>query len=1108
MATEKDDKPKRDFRQDLTNQIVDLIEQGAAPWQKPWNPDAASSFLEMPHNATSGRAYRGGNALYLMAKAQLMGSDDPRWCTFKQAQAEGWQVKKGSKGTSVEYWQFDKEEERFDPTTGKKEKVTVKLENPRVFYATVFHASQIEGIPEYKRRERPDGWNPVEEADRILTGSGARIFHDQQDRAYYSPGADEIHLPPREAFPQPLDYYEVAMHELGHWTGHEKRLNRDLSGGFGSESYAREELRAQMASLYLSAELGVPFNPERHAAYQASWVKALKEDKHEIFRAARDAEIMADYVIDLARERTIEQAQERTAEPAVARALEVDIAEAMTDPSVTFDHFTAYQGASLDDALRSRNLATVGAVTGHDPEKFYETAHDRLSAVFGIDPEHDEMGNAYLERKGLAQHFALTAERLTKALELTREQQPEQAVTLPTPDQEPKAMETAQQEVAATGITRIDDKEANSIRFTRSQLEGGELAYTAAFYSGSKIVAKFEQLDADALADTVGDKNAKAIMQAEADKGILKGDALHNEYGISPEENQRRSAAKEQRKAVEYDAMRQEQEGRILAELQTDPKAYRDNLSRAGIDELEYHRDHLTGMVPLNTQNPFWQRHELPFEIDGLEQNIDKALDKIDALIDMHHTRTPVAELTTMPGVALTVNDRKELIATLPNNQEIMFGGTPAFIQWAEENKLTRAERDAGYQALGAIARDNRDTDRSLAAYMAKTPEMLGEGGKLYSPRPDAARQYDGKFIYMNENYAVQQIGKDTAIVHDLEKIGRGEALERIANSIETGKALRMAYEPGRDAPAIADAPSLEQNRDRLSRGYQEVKQAVAAELGAEAKTYIPNRNAQEYRGSVIFVNETHVVQQVGKATAIAHLRENFDEVPEIGGQMRVSYKDGRMTQRTTPGQEAELQSLKTEHMGKDAKLQFAYDNEGRQTFDGPIVAETGSYVIQKVNDQTAIVHAKTNLQKDVEVGHNLSIVYEHGKVYAEELSADKQREHAKHDAQEKGHTAESAREQVREKFGKDAKIVDAKFVDAEQGNFTGTVVAQDDDRVIQRIGANKFIAHERSALDGGDVGIGQFVKVQYNQGKAIVQGAQRQQQQDRQRGPDREIAR
>lgn len=1106
MANDTNDKAKRDFRQDLTNQIVDLIEQGAAPWQKPWNPDEASAFLEMPRNATSGRAYRGGNAIQLMMKAQAFGSSDPRWCTFKQAQAEGWQVRKGSKGTSVEYWQFDKEEERINPANGKKEKVTVKLENPRVFYATVFHASQIEGIPDYKPRERPEGWNPVQEADRILTGSGARIYHDQQDRAYYSPSADDIHLPPREAFPQPLDYYEVAMHELGHWTGHPSRLNRDLSGGFGSESYAREELRAQMASLYLSAELGVPFNPDRHAAYQASWVKALKEDKHEIFRAARDAEIMADYVLDLARERTIEQGQELAADPAVARALEVDIAEAMNDPSVSFNHFTAFQGTSLDDALRSRNLATVGAVTGHDPEQFYQTAHDRLSAVFGIDPDHDEMGNAYLERKGLAQHFALTAERLTKALELTREAQPEQGVTLPTPDQEPKSMET-EQEVATSGITKIDDKEANSIRYTQSTLENGDKAYAVAFYSGSKVVAKFDGLDADALADTVGDKNAQAIIAAEGERGILKGAALANEYGLSPEESARRSADKEARKAVEFDAMRLDAEKTILADLQSDPKMYRDRLSRATVDELEYHRDHLDAMLPLNTQNPFWQRHELPFEVEGLEQNIDKALDKIDVLLDMHHTRTPVAELTTMPGVTLAVNDRKELIASLPAGNEVMFGGTPAFITWANENGLTVDERNAAYKALGDIAQENKENDRRLAAHIAKSADMLGEDAKLYSPRPDAARQYDGKFIYMNENYAVQQIGKDSAIVHEIDKIGRNaEAIERIAHSIDAGQPLRMTYEPGREIPAIADAPTQEQNRERMSRSFQEVKKAVAAELGGEAKTFIPNRNAQEYRGTVIYVNDTHVVQQVGKATAIAHLRENFDEVPDIGGQMRVSYKDGKMTQRTTPGQEAELQALKTEHLGKDAKLQFAYDNEGRQEFDGPIVAETGSYVIQKINDQTAVVHAKTNLQKDVEVGDNVAIVYERGKVYAEELGTDKERERAEHAAQEHGKTPESAREQVRERFGKDAKVIDAKFVDAEQGTFTGTVVAKDDDRVIQRIGANKFISHDVSALDGGDAGIGQFVKVQYSQGKAIVQNAQRQQQQERSRGPDREL--
>lgn len=310
--------PKRDFRQDLTDRIIELVEQGTAPWQKPWSPDAASSFLAMPHNAATGRAYRGVNAVWLMMKGQALGSADPRWCTYRQAQEAGWQVRKGSKGTSVEYWQFDREEDRLNPATGKTEKVKVKLDNPRVFYATVFHASQIDGIPEYAPRQRPDGWSPIDEAERILAGSGASIHHDQQDAAYYAPGPDDIHLPPREAFAQPLDYYEVALHELGHWTGHASRLARDLTGSFGSEAYAREELRAQMTSLFLSAELGVPFNPERHAAYQRSWVKVLKEDKHEIFRAARDAEKIADYVVGLAHERTLEVRQTVGADSAIS----------------------------------------------------------------------------------------------------------------------------------------------------------------------------------------------------------------------------------------------------------------------------------------------------------------------------------------------------------------------------------------------------------------------------------------------------------------------------------------------------------------------------------------------------------------------------------------------------------------------------------------------------------------------------------------------------------------------------------------------------------------------------------------------------------------------
>lgn len=305
MAMKKKPAEDRDFRQDLTNNIVSLIEEGAAPWQKPWNPDQAGAALRLPFNASTERAYRGANALHLMAKQHQLGSSDPRWCTFKQAAANGWQVRKGEKGTTVEYWQFDREQER-DREDGKgTEKAIVKLDRPRVFYATVFNARQIDGISMLPPANSKETWEVSEAAERAMSACGVPIHHDQHDRAFYSPGADSIHMPPRAGFAGQGDYYEVALHEVAHSTGHPTRLMRDLSGSFGSPEYAREELRAQMCSLYLSAELGVPFNPERHASYQASWVSTLKGDKNEIFRAARDAELMADYVIGLSRENTL-----------------------------------------------------------------------------------------------------------------------------------------------------------------------------------------------------------------------------------------------------------------------------------------------------------------------------------------------------------------------------------------------------------------------------------------------------------------------------------------------------------------------------------------------------------------------------------------------------------------------------------------------------------------------------------------------------------------------------------------------------------------------------------------------------------------------------------
>lgn len=974
MATKKEEKPKRDFRQDLTEQIITLIEQGAAPWQKPWNPDVASAFLEMPHNATTGRAYRGGNSFGLMARAHTMGSDDPRWCTYKQANAEGWQVRKGEKGTGVEYWQFEKEEDRLNPATGRTEKIKVKLENPHVFYATVFHASQLDGIPAYKPRERPDGWNPVEEADRILANSGARIFHDQQDTAYYDPTQDDVHLPPREAFPQPLDYYEVAMHELGHWTGHPDRLNRDLSGSFGSESYAREELRAQMASLYLSAELGVPFNPERHAAYQASWVKVLNEDKNEIFRAARDAEIMADYVIDLAREKTLEQAQQLTA-----------------------------------------NIEHTPAV-GTNQEK------------------------------------------------IVMENQAAQST----------------QEVSKVGITLIDDQEANSIRHERVQLDGSE-TYNVSFYSGSKAVAKFKELDADALVDIVGEKNAAAIMQGEA-KGILKGETLANEYGVSPEENQRRVEAKELRKGVEL-ASGNDVDNQVDLSS-NDKEANRKHAAEMtrnlmGADAKFYSPG---ANATRHYDGPFvYSNHNYAVQKNGEDVAIVHDLDKLDRNAADQISKSIYSE--TALRVSYEAGKDIAKIDTAPTPEQ----AREQLTQGDTENVKERNRKDAA----------------------EKTRSLLGAETKLYSPRADAARQYDGTFVYLNHDYAVQKIGKNAVIVHDLDKLDRDVAADRISKSVNFETALRVTYEVGQDIAKIDAAPTPEQARERLAQGYAEVKNQVTQKFGAEAKVYIPNKNAQEYKGQVIFVSDTHVVQQVGKNAAISHLRSNFDEVPTLdGGEMRIAYKDGKMQVRTSQAQETELQALKNEHMGKNAKLEFAHDNTGRNEYDGPIVAETGSYVIQKINDQTAVVHAKTNLQKDVEVGDNLAIVYDHGKVYAEGLSADREREKKEHAVEANGQsTPEAAREQVRKRFP-DAKITDAKYIDVDQGNYTGTVIAQDDKSVIQRIGANKFISHDRSAIDQGkDTNVGQFVKVQYAQGRAQVQSTQRQQQQGHERGPDRELA-
>lgn len=290
---------KKPFAQDVAERIIAALEAGTAPWQKKWEPGRPGATL--PFNPTTGNHYKGINSLVLL----MSGYSDTRWMTFKQAKAAGASVRKGEKGTTIQYWSFNKTQVKKDDagapvkgSDGKSEKETINFSKPKLFTASVFNAEQIDGLPEHVFTEQKDlDWDIIERAEGILVKSKANITNIEGDRAYYSLTSDKIVMPERHQFECAEDYYSVALHELGHWTGHSTRLNRDMSGSFGSESYAKEELRAEIASMVIGDSLGIGHDPGNHIAYVKSWIKALKEDPLEIFRAASDAEKIREFIM-------------------------------------------------------------------------------------------------------------------------------------------------------------------------------------------------------------------------------------------------------------------------------------------------------------------------------------------------------------------------------------------------------------------------------------------------------------------------------------------------------------------------------------------------------------------------------------------------------------------------------------------------------------------------------------------------------------------------------------------------------------------------------------------------------------------------------------------
>ena len=291
----------KQYREGMTARILKALEEGTAPWQKPWTGEA------YPINAVSGRRYNGINSLLLaLIGFEMDQGTDPRWGTFKQAEKKGWRIKKGSQGVKIIF-----SENLTTPITDDdgaqviNEDGKPKVKNFRyVKFFTVFHASQIEGIDEYAPPDF-DAVEANEKAERILHDSGADIRHGGYE-AFYNKRDDFIQLPCKEHFNDTESYYSTALHELTHWSGASSRLSRDLSGSIGTEGYAREELVAEISSMFISGETGIPQTEEHfknHAAYIAGWISLLSSDNNALFKAVSDANKVAEYLLKYERER-------------------------------------------------------------------------------------------------------------------------------------------------------------------------------------------------------------------------------------------------------------------------------------------------------------------------------------------------------------------------------------------------------------------------------------------------------------------------------------------------------------------------------------------------------------------------------------------------------------------------------------------------------------------------------------------------------------------------------------------------------------------------------------------------------------------------------------
>lgn len=295
---------KKNYREEIADFFILALDEDPIEFIKGWNFSQTGS----PMNSFTDKEYSGINKLYLKIIEVKNGYGDNRWLTFKQIQDKGYHLQKGAKGAKVEYYiPYDNKEKKWisfdeyskysrDPDFDG-ERFSLKQ---RIY--TVFNASMIDGIKRFEPSYTANNINEEEVIKKISDSIGVKIVERRNSQsAFYDPGEDYILIPEKEQFKSQEDYCRTVLHELSHSTGHKDRLNRDQGNEFGSKKYAFEELIAEISSSFMGEYIEEPLTDEildKHKAYIQSWAKEIKNNKNFLFKAIKEAEKAADYMIE------------------------------------------------------------------------------------------------------------------------------------------------------------------------------------------------------------------------------------------------------------------------------------------------------------------------------------------------------------------------------------------------------------------------------------------------------------------------------------------------------------------------------------------------------------------------------------------------------------------------------------------------------------------------------------------------------------------------------------------------------------------------------------------------------------------------------------------